>query len=142
MQESIWFASSNVRSWLWVRSEYGRCVVASFENGYQITLFNILVRVVLTFLLIYLKNITYWMARPDDNRISLIGIIASIKAPEIFFKSFVLAAPSPFYINDVDYIGSFIKFEIEELLELLDNNHLGWSMSMAPVLWVTFKSGN
>lgn len=64
---------------------------------------------------------------------ALIGIIASIKAPGLL-KSLVLVGPSPSYINDGDYIGGFTKPQIEELLESLDNNHLGWSMTMAPVI--------
>jgi sigma-B regulation protein RsbQ len=64
---------------------------------------------------------------------AVMGIIASIKAPPLF-KSLVLVAPSPSYINDGDYIGGFEKTEIEELLASLDNNHLGWSMAMAPVI--------
>jgi sigma-B regulation protein RsbQ len=64
---------------------------------------------------------------------ALIGIIASIKAPELF-KSLILVGPSPSYINEGDYTGGFTREQIDELLEALDNNHLGWSMSMAPVI--------
>lgn len=64
---------------------------------------------------------------------ALIGIIASQRSPGLF-KSLVLIGPSPSYINDGDYIGGFTKPEIEELLESLDQNHLGWSMAMAPVI--------
>lgn len=64
---------------------------------------------------------------------ALIGIIASQKSSGLF-KSLVLVAPSPSYINDGDYIGGFTKPEINELLESLDNNHLGWSMAMAPIV--------
>jgi sigma-B regulation protein RsbQ len=64
---------------------------------------------------------------------AVIGIIASLKVPERF-KSLVLVAPSPSYINDGDYNGGFTKPQVEELLESLDNNHLGWSMAMAPVI--------
>lgn len=64
---------------------------------------------------------------------SVIGIIAATKAPHLF-KSLILVAPSPSYINDGEYIGGFTQSEIEELLESLDNNHLGWSVSMAPVI--------
>ncbi len=62
-----------------------------------------------------------------------IGMIASLKSPQLF-KSLVLVAPSPSYINDGEYVGGFSKPQIEELLESLDNNHLGWSNSMAPVI--------
>lgn len=64
---------------------------------------------------------------------ALIGIIASIKAPKLF-KSLILVGPSPSYINDGEYVGGFTKEQIDELLESLDNNHLGWSMSIAPVI--------
>ena len=64
---------------------------------------------------------------------AIIGIIASIQAPE-FFKSLILVGPSPSYINDGDYIGGFSKQQIDELLASLENNHLGWSMAMAPVI--------
>jgi sigma-B regulation protein RsbQ len=64
---------------------------------------------------------------------ALMGIIASQKSPELF-KSLVLVGPSPSYINDGNYIGGFTQLQIEELLESLDNNHLGWSIAMAPVI--------
>lgn len=64
---------------------------------------------------------------------ALMGIIASQKSPELF-KSLILVGPSPSYINDGDYVGGFTKLQIEELLESLDNNHLGWSLTMAPVI--------
>ncbi len=64
---------------------------------------------------------------------SMTGIIASQKAPSLF-KSLILIGPSPCYINDENYVGGFTRPQIEELLESLDNNHLGWSMTMAPVI--------
>ncbi len=64
---------------------------------------------------------------------ALMGIIAAQKSPGLF-KSLVLVAPSPSYINEDDYVGGFTRPQIEELLESLDNNHLGWSMTMAPVV--------
>ena len=63
----------------------------------------------------------------------MIGIIAAQKKPGLF-KSLILVSPSPSYINDGDYTGGFTRDQLEELLESLDNNHLGWSMSMAPVI--------
>ncbi|HEX2629071.1 MAG TPA: alpha/beta hydrolase, partial [Chitinophagaceae bacterium] len=64
---------------------------------------------------------------------AMIGVIAASKRPELFNK-LILVGPSPSYINDGDYIGGFTRQQIEELLESLDNNHLGWSMAMAPVI--------
>ncbi len=64
---------------------------------------------------------------------ALMGIIAAQRSPGLF-KSLILVAPSPSYINDGDYVGGFTKPQIDELLESLDQNHLGWSMAMAPVI--------
>lgn len=64
---------------------------------------------------------------------AVMGIIAAGMAPDIF-KSLILISPSPSYINEDDYVGGFSKSEIDELLESLNNNHLGWSMAMAPVI--------
>lgn len=62
---------------------------------------------------------------------SMIGVLASIKQPELF-ESLVMVSPSPRYINDDDYDGGFTESQIEELLSSLDDNHLGWSAAMAP----------
>ncbi len=66
---------------------------------------------------------------------AMIGILASLQAPELFSK-LVLVGPSPRYINDNDagYIGGFGEAQIHELLEFLDTNHMGWSTAMAPVI--------
>jgi sigma-B regulation protein RsbQ len=64
---------------------------------------------------------------------AMIGVLASLKAPELF-ASLVLVGPSPRYINDGGYVGGFEAAQIEELLEFLGNNHMGWSTTMAPVI--------
>lgn len=64
---------------------------------------------------------------------AMMGIISAKQAPNLFQK-LILVAPSPCYINDEDYLGGFSKAEIDELLESLDTNHMGWSMTMAPVI--------
>jgi sigma-B regulation protein RsbQ len=45
-----------------------------------------------------------------------------------------MVGPSPCYINDGDYVGGFGREDIEELLETLETNYLGWSSSMAPAI--------
>ena len=62
---------------------------------------------------------------------AMIGVLASIKAPEMFGQ-LVLVGPSARYIDDGDYVGGFSQKQIEELLEFLDDNHMGWSAAMAP----------
>lgn len=64
---------------------------------------------------------------------AMIGILAAIKEPERF-DSLVLVGPSPCYINDGEYVGGFVREDVEALLESLDSNYLGWSNSMAPVI--------
>jgi len=63
----------------------------------------------------------------------MIGILAARSAPEQF-SDLVLVGPSPRYIDDGDYHGGFTATDIEELLESLADNHLGWSAMMAPVI--------
>jgi sigma-B regulation protein RsbQ len=63
----------------------------------------------------------------------MIGVLAAIKAPELFSK-LVLVGPSPRYIDDIGYVGGFSAAQIEELLDFLGENPMGWSQAMAPVI--------
>jgi sigma-B regulation protein RsbQ len=64
---------------------------------------------------------------------SMMGVLAAARAPERF-AHLVLIGPSPRYINDGDYVGGFGRTDIDEMLESLDSNYLGWSSAMAPVI--------
>jgi sigma-B regulation protein RsbQ len=64
---------------------------------------------------------------------SMIGVLAVQKAPGMFGK-LVLVGPSARYINDGDYVGGFSEKQIEELLQFLESNHMGWSAQMAPAI--------
>ncbi|GAA2426696.1 alpha/beta hydrolase [Streptomyces macrosporus] len=64
---------------------------------------------------------------------SMIGVLAARREPERFAK-LVLLVPSPCYIDEGDYRGGFSREDVEELLESLDSNYLGWSAAMAPVI--------
>ena len=64
---------------------------------------------------------------------AMIGILAAKMAPDLF-ESLVLVGPSPRYIDDEGYMGGFSADQIEELLEFLDSNHMGWSAAMAPTI--------
>ncbi len=48
-----------------------------------------------------------------------------------------MLTPSPRYIDDGDYRGGFSSSDIDELLESLELNYLGWSHAMAPVIMGT-----
>ena len=62
---------------------------------------------------------------------AMIGVLATLKAPDMFGQ-LVLVGPSARYIDDNGYVGGFSEKQIEELLEFLEENHMGWSAAMAP----------
>ncbi|MGG7603850.1 alpha/beta fold hydrolase [Massilia sp. BKSP1R2A-1] len=69
---------------------------------------------------------------------SMIGMLATIKDPRRFVAQ-VMVAPSACYINDRSdpahpYTGGFEREDIDELLETMDANYLGWSSSLAPAI--------
>jgi sigma-B regulation protein RsbQ len=64
---------------------------------------------------------------------AMIGALASIKAPDMF-SELVMVGPSPRYIDDEQYVGGFSREQVDELLEFLAENHLGWSAAMAPAI--------
>jgi sigma-B regulation protein RsbQ len=64
---------------------------------------------------------------------AMIGALATLKAPGMF-SDLVMVGPSPRYIDDAHYRGGFSREQIEELLEFLTDNHLGWSAAMAPAI--------
>ncbi|GMU07168.1 alpha/beta fold hydrolase [Corallococcus caeni] len=64
---------------------------------------------------------------------AMVGVLAAIKEPERFDK-LVLIGPSPCYVNDGEYVGGFSREDILQLVESLDDNYLGWSSTMAPVI--------
>ena len=64
---------------------------------------------------------------------AMIGVLAARRDPGRFAR-LVLVGPSPRYLDDEDYTGGFARQDIEELLDSLDSNYLGWSSAMAPVI--------
>jgi sigma-B regulation protein RsbQ len=64
---------------------------------------------------------------------AIIGVLAAARDPQRIAK-LVLVGPSPRYIDDEGYTGGFSREDIEELLESLDSNFLGWSSAMAPTI--------
>lgn len=64
---------------------------------------------------------------------AMIGVLAANRAPDVFDR-LVLIGPSPRYIDDGDYRGGFSRNNIEELLDFLDSNYLGWASTMAPTI--------
>ncbi|MFJ4776488.1 alpha/beta fold hydrolase [Streptomyces sp. NPDC088762] len=64
---------------------------------------------------------------------AMVGVLATAAAPERL-SSLVMVGPSPCYIDDDTYRGGFSAEDIDELLQSLESNYLGWSAAMAPVI--------
>lgn len=64
---------------------------------------------------------------------AMIGALTSIAVPDLF-SELVMIGPSSRYIDDGSYVGGFSSEQIEELLDFLDDNHMGWSAAMGPVI--------
>lgn len=61
----------------------------------------------------------------------MIGALAAIKEPSLF-KKLIFIGPSPCYINKQGYIGGFDEDEIDSLLEIMEDDFIGWTKLMAP----------
>jgi sigma-B regulation protein RsbQ len=64
---------------------------------------------------------------------AMIGALAAMRRPDLFDR-LVLVGPSPCYVDDDGYRGGFTAVEIDELLDTMDENYLGWSRHIAPVI--------
>ncbi|WP_058308939.1 alpha/beta fold hydrolase [Gracilibacillus massiliensis] len=63
----------------------------------------------------------------------MIGLLLSIKRPDIV-KQLVMIGASPRYLNDFpEYRGGFERQEIEDILEMMEMNFIGWASFLAPV---------
>lgn len=63
-----------------------------------------------------------------------IGLLAAIERPDLF-ERMVLVGPSPCFLNHPpDYFGGFEREDLEGLLDLMDQNYMGWASYLAPVV--------
>lgn len=67
---------------------------------------------------------------------AMMGVLAVAAEPSRFAK-LVLLTPSPCYLDDDGYTGGFSRADIDELLESMESNYLGWSRAMAPMVMGT-----
>ncbi|GAB3243040.1 alpha/beta hydrolase [Nocardioides dilutus] len=61
---------------------------------------------------------------------TMIAVLAHLAAPDLF-SALVLLGPSARYLDDSDYVGGFSRSDIDDLLETMDSNHLGWQDPLA-----------
>jgi sigma-B regulation protein RsbQ len=64
---------------------------------------------------------------------SMVGVLAAIREPSLF-SNLILVGPSPRYINEPPYVGGFEQRDIEELLDTMDKNYIGWANFLAPAI--------
>ncbi|MGU9857624.1 alpha/beta fold hydrolase [Pseudomonas sp. LF245] len=64
---------------------------------------------------------------------AMIATLADRQAPGRI-AAHVMIGPSPRYIDADGYVGGFKRSDIDDLLDTLDSNYLGWSSAMAPVI--------
>jgi sigma-B regulation protein RsbQ len=57
-------------------------------------------------------------------------VLAHLAAPDLF-SALVLVGPSARYLDDEGYVGGFSRSDIDDLLETMDSNHLGWQDPLA-----------
>lgn len=67
----------------------------------------------------------------------MIAVLAHLAAPDLF-SALVLLGPSACYLDDGDgegdYVGGFSRADIDDLLETMDSNHLGWQDPLAAMV--------
>ncbi|XP_050215238.1 probable strigolactone esterase DAD2 [Mercurialis annua] len=61
-----------------------------------------------------------------------IGILASIRRPELFSKLILIGA-SPRFLNDKDYHGGFERPDIENVFSAMEANYEAWVNGFAPL---------
>jgi sigma-B regulation protein RsbQ len=63
-----------------------------------------------------------------------IATLASLKSPQ-YFSRLIHLSPSPSFLNDPpEYLGGFERADLEELLDLMDKNYIGWASYLAPLV--------
>ncbi len=64
---------------------------------------------------------------------AMIGVLAQRAEPDRF-ATLVLVGPSARYLDDHGYQGGFGRTDIDDLLELMESNHLGWQDPLASMV--------
>jgi len=64
---------------------------------------------------------------------AMIAVLVQIARPDLV-ERLVLVTPSARYLNDDSYTGGFTDADIDELLDLMRRNHLGWQDPLAAMI--------
>lgn len=63
---------------------------------------------------------------------AMIGVLAAARTDRL--ACLVLVGPSARYLDDDGYEGGFTRQDIDEMLQAMESNYLGWSSATAPVI--------
>lgn len=63
----------------------------------------------------------------------MIGLLASIQAPERFDRLVMLGASACYIDEPPDYVGGFKRTDVEGLLNMMQKNYDGWASFLAPL---------
>lgn len=65
---------------------------------------------------------------------SMIGMIAALREPGRI-TDLIMVCPSPCFLNvPPEYEGGFERSDLEELINLMDKNYIGWANYLAPLV--------
>jgi sigma-B regulation protein RsbQ len=65
---------------------------------------------------------------------AIIAALASLKIPTLI-QQIIMVCPSPCFLNfPPDYYGGFKREDLEELIDLMDKNYIGWANYLAPLV--------
>lgn len=65
---------------------------------------------------------------------SMIGLLAAQKIPQQI-RAQIMICPSPCFLNfPPDYHGGFAEADLQELMDLMDKNYIGWAQYLAPLV--------
>lgn len=90
----------------------------------------------------YAKDIAEILVALDLENVSIIGhsvssIIAGIASTHVGdrISDIIMICPSPCFMNfPPDYAGGFERDDLEELINLMDKNYIGWANYLAPLV--------
>lgn len=64
---------------------------------------------------------------------AMIAVLVQIAHPELVDR-LVLVTPSARYLDDGEYVGGFSSTDVDDLLDLMSRNHLGWQDPLATMV--------
>ncbi|WP_417524879.1 alpha/beta fold hydrolase [Marinovum sp.] len=62
-----------------------------------------------------------------------IACLAALNMPERV-QALALVAPSPCFVNDDSYVGGFGREDIAGLIDVMEDNYLGWTAHVTPII--------